>query len=104
MAPIGQVVAEYDDVLTDNYVTGTISVGTSQVQAKVGASNLSGREMLYLENQGAQTVYYGPSGVTTTTGAVLYKFQSVFLPVGANVNVYVIAASGTNTIIVQEFA
>jgi hypothetical protein len=104
MAPIGQSVSEYDDVYTDSYVSGSVSVGASQVQAKVGASNLVGREFIVLQNQGPQVVYYGPSGVTTTTGCRLEKNELIGLPIGASVNIYLIAAGAGNTVIVQEMA
>lgn len=95
---------EFSDVLQDGYVTGTVSVGTSETQAKVGSNPLSGRELLYIENRSSNTIYYGPSGVTTSNGARLFKDQFVFLPVGQGVLVFLIAGSSGNTVVVQEMA
>jgi hypothetical protein len=94
---------QFADVLEDGYVSGAVTVTTSAIEAKVGGSRQTGREVLYIENTSSVTIYYGPSGVTTSTGARLFKDQSVFLPVG-NMAVYLIAASGSNAVIVQEFA
>lgn len=97
---------DFADVLEDGYVSAVITVGTSQVEAKVGASRQSGRELLYIENQSNVTIYYGPSGVTTsgsTKGSTLLKDQFVFLPIG-NQAVYLIAGSAGNSILVQEMA
>jgi len=95
--------AEFSDVLSDGYVTASVSVGTSEVEAKVGASRQVGREMVYLENKGTTVIYYGPTGVTTSTGARLDKKQFVFLPIGAQ-GVFMIGDGVGGTVIVQEIA
>lgn len=96
---------EFSDVDNDGYVSGPVSVTSTAVEAKVGASRLTGREAITITNKGSKTVYYGPSGVTATTGDVLYKDQFVSLPFGAGVGVFVVCASGdTATVIVQELA
>jgi hypothetical protein len=96
---------EFNDVNNEGYVSGPVSVTAVAVEAKVGANRLSGRETITITNKGAKTVYYGPSGVTATTGDVLYKDQFVSLPIGDNVGVFVICGAGdTATVIVQESA
>ena len=96
---------ELDDVNNDGYVSGSVAVTSVAVEAKVGASRLYGREIITLTNKGPKTVYYGPSGVTSTTGDTLLKGQFVSLPFGDNVPVYIIcAAAETATVIVQESA
>lgn len=95
---------ELSDVTNDAYVTGSITATTSQTEAKVGGSTLNGREILYIENKGNVDVFYGPTGVTSTTGARLAKNQFVFLPAGKNIQIFVITASGSASVVVQEFA
>lgn len=96
---------EYNDVLEDGYTSGSLSVGTSQVEARVGSQILTNRELLYLENRGDDIVYYGPTGVTPSTGAKLYKDQFAFIPAGAGISVFLICDTGESaTVIVQEFA
>lgn len=95
---------ELSDVTNDAYVSGSLSVTSTPVEAKVGAQRLSGRELLYIEHRGGGDVYYGPSGVTDATGAKLAKNQFTFLPVGSGIPVFLVTKSGNATVIVQEFA
>lgn len=87
-----------------SYIGGTVTVTTTQVQAKVGASNLTNRKMLYIENSTGTQIFYGPSGVTTVNGARLANNQAVFLAVGDAISVFLIKASGSGTAIIQEFS
>lgn len=93
---------EMSDVNKDVYLSGPVTVGTSAVEAKVGASAEPLRESVRIYNSSSGTVYFGPSGVTTTTGEPLKKCQWVSLPAGSNNPVYLIAASAVGDVIVQE--
>jgi hypothetical protein len=96
---------EFSDVDNDGYASGAVAVSTTQVEAKVGASRLVGREGLTITNKGPNPVYYGPSGVTSTTGDVLLKNQFVSLPFGEAVAVFMICAAGQSaSVIIQELA
>lgn len=96
---------EFDDVNNNGYVSGSVAVTSVAVEAKVGASRLSGREVITITNKGNKTVYYGPSGVTSTSGDILYKDQFVSLPFGDSIGVFIICGAGdTSTVIVQEQA
>lgn len=96
--------SEYSDVLSDAYVAGVISVSTSEIEAKVGASRLSGRETLRIYNNSNITIYFGPTGVTSSTGEPIFKNQWVNIPIG-DIAVYLITASGTaSDVRIQEFA
>ena len=87
---------ELSDVLTDSYVAGVISVSTSQIEAKVGASRVATRETLRIYNNSNTTIYFGPSGVTSLTGEPIFKNQWVNIPIG-DIAVFLITASGTAT-------
>ena len=96
---------EYSDVDNDGYASGAVSVSTTQIEAKVGASRMVGREAITITNKGPNTLYYGPTGVTSTTGDVLYKDQYVSLPIGASLGVFLICVTGQSaTAIVQELS
>ena len=96
---------EFSDVDNDGYVSGPVSVTNVAIEAKVGANRLANREGITITNNGPNTVYYGPSGVTTSTGDLLYKNQFVTLPLGENIGVFLICATAqTATVIVQELA
>lgn len=94
-----------NDVVNAEYVGGTITVGTTQVKAKVGANNLAGRqEMLVYSRETNAVVYFGPSGVTTSTGIPVGPGETVNLPYGEGIDVYFISATAGNVCVVQELS
>lgn len=96
---------ELADVDNDNYLTGVVSVGSTQVEAKVGVGRLSRREGITLTNKGPNRVFYGPTGVTVSTGDYLDKNQFVSLPLGESIGVFLICDTGkTASVVVQEIA
>jgi hypothetical protein len=101
------VSGEFNDVLENGYVSAVVSVGTSEIEAKVGTSKLAGRECITIYNDSNSTVYYGPSGVTTSginKGQPLFKRQHVSIPAGEGIEVFLIAESSGNNVIIQEWA
>jgi hypothetical protein len=92
----------FDDVDNRAYITGTLSISTSQTELKVGGSRLDGRQTLIIQNTGSSTIYIGPTGVTTSTGIPLGKGQFLSMPIGDGIAIYALTASGTNTVVVQE--
>lgn len=95
---------QFDDVDNSGYVSGHISVSTSATELKVGANKLTGRQNILVQNLGPQTIYFGPSGVSTTNGMPLYKDQFMTLPIGDNVAIYAITGSSICTVVVQEIS
>lgn len=93
-----------DEIVNDSYLQGTVSVTTTQIEAKVGGSRLSNRQMLRIYNASNNTIYMGPTGVTTTTGEPIVKGQWINIAVGDQVAVFLIAATGTNSVIVSEWS
>jgi hypothetical protein len=91
------------DVNNSSYTSSTITVGTSQVEAMVGGTRDPERQLLIIYNASNNNVFYGPTGVTTSTGIPLEKKQEVSIPVG-NLGVFLIAGSAGNSVIVQEMA
>lgn len=86
---------ELSDVVNQSYVAGSISVTTTQIEAKVGGSRLSGRETLRIFNNSNTTIYFGPTGLTSATGEPVFKNQWVNIPAGDQLGVFLITASGT---------
>jgi hypothetical protein len=95
--------SEFSDVLSDNYVAGAITVTTSQTEAKVGGSRLIGREYITVYNNSSQTIYFGPSGVTTSSGTPLEKGQTAGFPAG-DIGIFLIVSGGTANVRIQEWA
>jgi hypothetical protein len=97
---------EFADVMQDDYIAGRVVVGTSAVEAKVGATRLDGREMLVIYNDSNRTIFHGPSGVTASgvnKGIPILKGEFVSVMVG-NLGVFLIASGAGNNVIVQEWA
>lgn len=80
------------------------TISSSQTLASVGVSNMTNRKSLVIFNKGAQPVYYGKTGVTTTNGIPILKDETLVIGVGQNINIYLITASSTSDVIIQEFA
>jgi hypothetical protein len=93
---------QFNDVDNASYVAGSLTITTSQLELKVGASKLDGRQVIMIQNTGNQTIYLGPTGVTTSTGIPLSKNQFISMPIGDSVSVFAITGNLTSTIVVQE--
>lgn len=95
----------YGDTRNADYLSVVIAVGTSQVEAKVGSNRLADRQGVWIYNDSSNTVYVGPSGVTTngsTKGMPVHKSQAAFIELPDFVAVFIIAGSAGNNVIVQE--
>jgi hypothetical protein len=89
-----------DSALTSKVIT----VGTSQVEVFTGSARDAKRQAVFIYNDSNTTLYYGPSGVTTTgstKGIPLVKGQWITIPLG-DVPLFIISGSSGNDIIVQE--
>jgi len=87
-----------------SYAAVLKTVTTVQSLASVGVSNLANRKGLVIYNKGAQSIYYGPTGVTAATGIPVLKDEIVVLGYGQNINVYVLTSTSTADVIYQEYA
>lgn len=85
------------------YAGAKVNVGVEQVEAKAGASRAVGRQVLYIENSSAKTVWYGPTGVTPETGASLLPKQFVVLDIGDSIGVFLISDEADAFCVVQEY-
>lgn len=96
---------QFNDVLDTTYVAGNITVGTSQVlAAAVGGANLVLRQELLIFNRSSAIIYFGPSGVTTSTGIPVGPNEVLNLPYGQSISVFLIAGTAGNTVTIQEMA
>lgn len=95
---------EFDDVLSDNYVSGTMSTTAIAVEAKVGATRIANREGIRIYNNSGKTIYFGAAGVTHLTGEPLEHKEWVELSFG-DMPVFIVTKTGTaDDIRVQEYA
>lgn len=83
------------DTIQSAISSGSITVSTTAVAARVGSSNLANRKMLMISPVGG-TIYMGASSaVTAATGIPIYAGQVISLGFSANVTPYLIASAST---------
>ena len=92
------------DTVNREAVSGAVTVGTTEVEAKVGASPLSKRQILTIKNNSNKTIYYGPTGVTTSTGSPLEETEFIAIPLGPDVSIFLISADTGLNVRIQEYA
>lgn len=86
-------------------VYGSLTVGTTAVQVKVGGANLTNRKLVVIHNNSGNTMYWGfNSSVTTSNGIVLFRDQVVSIPVGPNIDIYIISGSSAQNSRIAELA
>lgn len=93
--------AEFGDTNDELYAQATVNVGTTEVEAKVGATRNPQRQVLRIYNNGNQTVYVGPTGVTASSGEPLRRRQSMTLQI-QDLGVFMITQSSSSDVIVTE--
>jgi len=75
--------------------TSGFNVSSSQVRLPPRAANLTnlaGRTRLAVFNDGLDTVYVGPSGVSTLNGFPIPGSETIVFGVGPDINIYAITA------------
>ena len=91
-------------ILDEAYVADSISVGTTQIEAKAGVSALEDRETVRIYNNTGTVIYFGPTGVTPSTGEPIRRRQWVEISAGSNIQIFLITDSGTaSDVRIQEF-
>lgn len=91
------------DIINNNGLEGVLTVGTSAIEVKVGASRLANRKIVTLYNNSSSTIYWGfTSGVTISSGSPIEKNEFIVWSVGPDLPIYVIANSAGNNTRVTE--
>ena len=84
---------------------GSLTVGTTSVELKVGGSALTDRISATAYNDGSQIVYWGyTSGVTISTGTPIFKKQLVQWSVGPGTSIYLISDTAGQDVRITESA
>jgi hypothetical protein len=94
-----------NDIISTQGVQLTITVGTSAIELKVGATRLANRVVATLDNTSNSIIYWGYSASTTTTNYAgrIFKDQQASWSIG-DVPIYVIAGSAGNSVRISEGA
>lgn len=96
---LGDTISEFDHTV--------VSVGTSAVEAKVGANRFKGRQMLLFYNFSDETIYMGKSSVSTSgsnKGIPLIPNQWGGIMLTDQAAWYLIAGTANNDVFVLEGA
>ncbi len=89
------------DILNTGGVQSAMTVGTSAIEAKVGASRLTNRKLLTICPTDGD-IYWGyTNAITTTTGTPIFKNQMVAISVGDTAAVYLVASANRNVRITE---
>lgn len=87
-------------------VSTVLSVGTSAAEVKVGGSRLANRKEVWLENVSSNTIFFGWANTVTTSGSTrghrLFKDEKLVLEVGPDEDIWVIAGSASNDLLISE--
>jgi hypothetical protein len=92
------------DVPNTSGLYGTISVGTTPVELKVGAVALANRKIITVQPKGTGVFFGYDASVTTATGSELFKNQTLIVPAGGLITVYLVASAGTVDVRIGELA
>lgn len=96
---------QISDISNNGGVHGSLTVGTSAVEAKVGGSALANRKTLTIFNNSNADIFFGYSNaVTTATGTPIFKNQFAEFEVGPSTSVWLIAGTAGNNTRVTENA
>lgn len=92
------------DIINTSGVYGSLTVGTTAIEIKVGGSRLTARKLVTLDNISNVVFYWGyDSSITTSNYAGrIFKDQQVSWAVGDNISLYVIAGTAGNSARISE--
>ena len=93
--------SNYSDTNSSLYKTKRVTVGTSETEAKVGATRESDRQFVRVYNDSNSIVYFGEEGTSTTDKEPLEKKQSVTIAV-TDIAVMLQVDTGTADVIITE--
>lgn len=91
-----------DDVNKGGNQVGTVTVGTTAVELRIGGSDYVGRQTLVVYNDSNKIIYLGDSGVTTSTGQPLFPRQRAYINHSDKNRTYAITTTAGNTLRLWE--
>jgi len=94
----------FDEAFDGNYVAGVLTIGTSAVVVKVGASAMVGRQevIVFGNKTNTDTIYIGPADVSVTTGLPVEPGEAITFTFSANIALYAICGTAGQTARIHE--
>jgi hypothetical protein len=71
------------------------------VPVRVGGANMVGRELIIIQPQSGR-IRHGFNGIDSSTGFVLFKNQYAMIPIGPDLDYYIVAESGSVDVLIAE--
>ena len=96
--------ADNFDHLNSDAVYGSLSVGLTAVEVKVGGSPLSKRKLVIMQPKDTGIFWGYSNAVTTSTGTEMFKDQIIPMEVGPDISIWVIATGAGKFMRIQELA
>ena len=91
------------DVIIRDGRHGDIDVSDTAVVARVNSEKFLNRKSLTVFNNGTDTIYWGyDNTVSTTTGTPLFVNQLAIFAHGPDVDIWLVASSGTHDVRITE--
>jgi len=81
-----------------------VAVDTTVGGTEIAATPTAGRISIIVQNLGNKEIFLGPTGVTSVNGVALAPRANVSLDLGEDVNLFAIAASGSQDVRYMELA
>ena len=96
---------QISDISNNGGVNGSITVGITAVEAKVGGSVLANRKTISIFHTGGGKLYYGLSNsVTTSNGIQIFKNTERPFAFGPNTHLWLISDTAGQVINIVEVA
>ncbi len=96
-----KVAGDFDDTNSVLFEQEVISVPITQVEAIASGTDIDDRQFVRVYNNGNRTIYFGPTGVTSSTGEPLLKKQWIEIALKGQ-SLFLISASGVGSVIVTD--
>lgn len=103
-ATYGNDEGSVSDIVNTSGVYGSLTVGTSAIEVKVGSNRLAFRKSVTFLNNSNRVIYWGyNNSVTTSTGTPIEKGQMVTWSIGEDLAIWVIGeAANLNSRITES--
>lgn len=92
------------DTLNSDAVYGTITVGTTPVEVKVGASVLERRKLVTIQPKDNKVFWGYSNSVTISNGTQVFKDQFMPIAVGDEISVWLVADGAGKDVRIGELA
>lgn len=94
------------DIINTQGIYGTITVGTTVIELKIGGTVLVDRKLATLDNTSNNTIFWGYDNTLSTINFAgrIFKDQQASWAVGESISIFLVASSAGNDVHISEGA